>query len=402
MKSPDALKIGVLINCSSLYGRGVTSGLANYFNGTCIPWSLIVSTDFQSAPDDLVDWDCDGWIVDFDDALISPFLTKLNAPMVGIGSSDSPPNCPVSVPRVGTDNYAIVHTAYQHLAQSGLERFAFFSEPPNLHNGWAIEREQAFRDLLQKDGYPVTIYRGRHSGEQAFERAMHELETWLLGLPKPIGIIAANDIRGKELLQACARAKIAVPEKVAIIGVDDDPVARALNRIALSSVNPDFDQIGYQAAQMLHQVLDGKQVAARFMVRPTGVNAQISSRHQVQKSEHVVRARHFIRQYACQGIKTPQVVRYVGVSRSSLETSFLNELGHSVHAEILLFKLQEAMACLARGERSITDIAARCGFGSSQYLYRVFQRELGCSPRDYQERIQKEQLNSSSSPSQAI
>jgi LacI family transcriptional regulator len=203
-------------------------------------------------------------------------------------------------------------------------------------------------------------------------------------------------------LQACARAKIAVPEKVAIIGVDNDPVARSLSRIPLSSVIPDFDQIGYQAAQLLHQIFEGKQVTGRFLVPPVGVNAQLSSCHQVQKNEHVVRARHFIRQYACQGIKTPQVVRYVGVSRSSLETSFLTELGHSVHAEILSFKLHEAMGYLARGELTITDIATRCGFGSSQYLYTVFHRELGCSPRDYQQRIQKEQLISTSSSSQAI
>jgi LacI family transcriptional regulator len=399
MKLPDVLKIGVLINCSSLYGRGVITGVANFFNSTRIAWRPIVSTDFYTAPEDLADWDCDGWIVDFDNPLISPLLTNLKMPVVAIGSSAPPPNFHLSVPRVGTDNFAVVAAAYEHLVVSGLTRFAFFSEPPDPWNAWAMERENAFRDLMQKDGFPVEIYRGQRGGEQAFENATHDLEAWLLGLPKPIGIIATNDNRGKELLQACARAKIAVPEKVAVIGIDDDPVVRAINRVPLSSVIPAFDQIGYQAAQLLHQMFAGKQATGRFLLPPIGINAETSSRHQVHKDEKVMRARHFIRQYACQGIKALQVVSYVGVSRTSLEAAFQHELGHSIHTEILLFKLHEAMACLARGEESIKDIATRCGFVSSQYLHTVFQRELGCSPRRYQERILKEQRDLSSSPS---
>jgi len=33
----------------------------------------------------------------------------------------------------------------------------------------------------------------------------------------------------------------------------------------------------------------------------------------------------------------------------------------------------------------MADIAVRCGFTSVQYLYTVFRRELGCTPRAFQE-----------------
>jgi LacI family transcriptional regulator len=93
-----------------------------------------------------------------------------------------------------------------------------------------------------------------------------------------------------------------------------------------------------------------------------------------------MRARHFIRQYACQGIKTSQVADYVGVSRSSLEAYFRQELGCSVHDVVLRFKIDAAKACLESGER-IADVALGCGFGSTQYMHLVFKRELGCTPR---------------------
>ena len=99
-----------------------------------------------------------------------------------------------------------------------------------------------------------------------------------------------------------------------------------------------------------------------------------------------MRARHFIRQYACQGIKTDQVADYVGISRSSLESHFRQALGCSVHDEILRFRLDAAKSILAQGDCNLAEVALKCGFTSSQYMHSVFKRELGCSPRGWQER----------------
>jgi LacI family transcriptional regulator len=107
------------------------------------------------------------------------------------------------------------------------------------------------------------------------------------------------------------------------------------------------------------------------------------------KNPHVMRARHFIRQYACQGIKGDQVAEYVGVSRSSLESYFQQELACSVHDEILRFKLDAATTLLSRGDCSPADVAFSCGFTTMQYLFAVFKRELGCSPREYQDRARR-------------
>ncbi len=86
----------------------------------------------------------------------------------------------------------------------------------------------------------------------------------------------------------------------------------------------------------------------QVMVPPVGINVLASTRHQPLSSPYVMRARHFIRQYACQGIKTEQVADYVGVSRSSLEEHFRRELQCTVHQEILNHKLEVAKAMLRR------------------------------------------------------
>jgi LacI family transcriptional regulator len=128
-------------------------------------------------------------------------------------------------------------------------------------------------------------------------------------------------------------------------------------------------EMGRTAAHLLDQMLHGVRLqGTRVMVPPVGINVQTSTRHEAPKHPHVMRARHFIRQYACQGIKTHQVAEYVGISRSSLESYFRQELDCSVHDVILRFKL---------------------GFTSVQYMHAVFKRELGCTPRAYQDRMLK-------------
>jgi LacI family transcriptional regulator len=146
--------------------------------------------------------------------------------------------------------------------------------------------------------------------------------------------------------------------------------------------------MGRTAAHLLDRILHGMRLLdTRILVPPAGINVLASSRHEPAKHPHVMRARHFIRQYACQGIKTDQVANYVGVSRSSLESYFRQELGYSVHDEILRSRLNAATAMLTQGSCNLAEVALKCGFTSSQYMHLVFKRELGCSPRGYQQRL---------------
>ncbi len=239
---------------------------------------------------------------------------------------------------------------------------------------------------MQRDGLHTEIYRGMGTSAPLWDSAVEQLIAWLQSLPKPIGIIAVSDARARQLLQACLTAGIAVPEQVALIGIDNDPLTRSLTRVPLSSVSQGTETMGRTAAQLLHQMLHGMpSTGTQILVPPDAVNVQVSSLHQPLGNPYVMQALLFIRQYACQGIKTAQVAAYVGVSRSSLEAHFRNERGCSVHDEILRFKLAAATKGLKNTDSAIADVARMCGFKSAQYLHTVFRREFGCTPREYQQ-----------------
>ena len=89
--------------------------------------------------------------------------------------------------------------------------------------------------------------------------------------PPQTGIIAVTDARARHLLQVCDNLNINVPEEISIIGIDDEDMTRYLSRIALSSVVQGSRQMGYLAAKLLHQILEGasnREQLPRILVPP--------------------------------------------------------------------------------------------------------------------------------------
>jgi len=381
-----AHRIALLFNANKTFDREVIGGIAAYLGNTRAAWDLFLEEDFRLRLSGIEHWQGDGIIADFDDPEVAAALSRSRVPVVAVGGSyASDSEYPPGIPYVATDNYKLIKLAHDHLIEAGLRRFAMFSLPQVKENRWAQEREKAFQSLMQRDGMEMQIFRGCETSAKSWDEAVQGQIAWLHSLPKPIGIIAVTDARARQLLQACIIAGIAVPEQVALIGIDNDPLVRALTRIPLSSVIQGAREMGRTAAHLLERRLHGARLPeTRILVPPAGINAAASSLHLPGTHPYVMRARYFIRQYACQGIKTDQVADYVGVSRSSLETYFRQELGCSVHDVVLRFKLDAAKAGLESGE-SIAAVARGCGFGSTQYMHLVFKRELGCTPTAYRD-----------------
>ena len=398
MKTTKVHRIALLFNANNVFDHDVIDGIAAYFGSTRAAWDIFLEEDFRLRLSGIEHWQGDGIIANFDDPAVAEALSRCRVPVVAVGGSYADPaNYPAGVPYVATDNVKLIELARQHLIDVGLQDFAMFSVPATEENRWAQERENAFRSLMQGDRLETEIFRGCETSAHLWDEAVQGQIDWLRSLPKPVGIIAVSDARARQLLQACILADIEVPEQVAIVGIDNDPLVRRLTRIPLSSVIHGAQEVGSAAAHLMEQMLHGvRPPNTPIVVPPAGINVHASSQFQLIKHPNVMRARHFIRQYACQGIKTEQVAEYVGVSRSSLNASFRRELGCSVHDVILSFKLNAAKAGLESGACSIEDVALDSGLTSIQQMHRVFKRELGCTPRAYRDRVLSERGQMSS------
>ncbi|MES3022475.1 MAG: substrate-binding domain-containing protein [Pseudomonadota bacterium] len=328
----------------------------------------------------------DAFIVSGDDHDLAA-LQKNGVTAIAIGLAATPQSAGQRAPMVVVDNAALALSAYDYLISQGAYQFAVVSGPASLSNAYVEEREHAFIALARRDKAFISSYRRDVASHAMFDATIESVIGWLDDLPKPIAIFAADESRARLLSQACALAGYDAGSQVLVVGIDSDALAQELSPVPLASVVLDRHELGRRAAMMLQRAMENQsnvqeeRVASLELVRPPQ-NAFSSVHHPL-----VMRALHYIRLNAMRGIKAEQVAYSLRTSRSSLETRFKQALGRSVHDEILRFKLQEAKQLLRSGASNMSEVAVRCGFTSVQYLYTVFGRELGCTPRVWQDRI---------------
>lgn len=386
------LRVALMLKAKGAYGRDIITGVSDYVKSTRLDWDLILEEDFRSRPEYIRNWDGDGVIADFDDPALIQLLTDSHLPVVGVGGSyRRGEDYPAGTPYVATDNAGLVRLAYTHLIDMGLQRFALYSMPPLPSNRWAQEREAAYEQCLRRDGLESEIFHGLSTFAPDWDAIRDHLVEWLRSLQKPVGIIAVTDSRARQLMQACIKDEISVPEEVAIIGIDDDPLIGTLTPIPISSVAQGTHEMGQQAARIMHRMLLGQPTPRKpVVVPPASINARMSSAHQPLKNRHVMRALHYIRRFLAQGVKVAQVAELVGVSRTTLDLQFRQQFGHTVHDEIIRQRVALAGDLLETTSLQSEEIATRCGFTTNNYMYAVFQREMGCTPVEYRKRLRTE------------
>ncbi|MBF7073903.1 DNA-binding transcriptional regulator [Glaciecola sp. MH2013] len=380
--------ITLLFNANKVYDRQVIEGVGHYLQSSKVNWDVYLEEDFLARLDNVKNWGCDGIIADFDDTKIQEALKNLDMPVVGVGGSYKNEHDYPDVPYVATDNYEVIKAAYEHLKSKGLERFAFYGVPNDLNHRWASERESAIVKLCQDDGYECAVYRGHPTRPETWQYTMNRLSEWLQTLPNPVGVISVTDARARHLLQACDHIGKLVPDQISIVGIDDDDIARNLSRISLSSVTQGCFDMGFQAAKLLHRRIENPKLKNKIVtVAPVGVVQRQSTDFKALQDPYVIQAMHYIRQNACRGIKVDQVLEFVGISRSNLESRFKEERGHSIHHELHQEKLETACRMLKNPELSTQDIAKTAGYPSLQYMYAVFKKHFDKTPKEYRDSL---------------
>ena len=174
---------------------------------------------------------------------------------------------------------------------------------------------------------------------------------------------------------------MAVPDEVAVIGVDNDTLLCELASPPLSSVIPNAHRAGYEAAALLDHMMAGKRVAAvAHLIAPLGIAARQSTDVLAVEDRDVARAVQFIREHACEGINVGDVLRAVPLSRRVLEQRFERLLGRTPRAEIMHVRLARVKQLLVETDLPLYLVAARTGFEHVEYLSVVFKRETGRTP----------------------
>jgi LacI family transcriptional regulator len=186
-------------------------------------------------------------------------------------------------------------------------------------------------------------------------------------------------------MEACRRLDLHVPDDVAIIGVDNDPLCD-MSTPTLSSIQQGTHEIGWRAAETLDKLMRGRRTKKLRVVPPTGVVPRQSTNLLTNSDEMVIAAQQFIRDHANSPIQVADIVEHVGAPRITLDRRFKKALECTVHEELTRFRVECVQTMLRDTNLSIAAIARRMGFSSAQYLNAAFKSYCDMTPGEYRSR----------------
>jgi LacI family transcriptional regulator len=369
----------LIVETSKQYDRGVLRGIGRYIkrNG---PWSVFVEErgSEDPVPSWLAKWKGDGIIARIKDRAMADTLLSTGVPIVELRQQV----IGLNLPTVYCNDAAIGALGMSHLKERGLREFAYCGRPGVR---WSDLREQAYKHSLKEAGHACHVFVGDHKNRNlTWDEEQGDVARWLESLPKPIGILTCNDIRGLQVLDACRRIDLPVPERVAVLGVDNDEVLCELSDPSLSSIDQDVERIGYEAASVLDRLMSGgKPPRAPVLVEPVGVVDRLSTNMVAIDDPAVANALRFIRQHACDHIRIEQLADRTGLSRRMLQRRFKALTGRTLKEEILNTQLARVKSMLAETDLKLDTIAQKCGFHYIGYLCSFFKMKTGMSPGEY-------------------
>ena len=377
-RKPQSRRVALLVETSNSYARGLLRGVVDYAREHG-GWSVYLGEHSRGdqPPPWLARWDGDGVIARIENARIARAVMRCGRPVVDVSAARLLPD----LPWVETDDEAIARMAAEHLLERGLRHFAFFADERFNWSKWRCEH---FVRRVGERGCACSVYTATRATRRDWEREENELAGWLAGLPKPVGVMACYDIGGRQVLDACRRAGVAVPDEVAVVGVDNDGLLCELSDPPLTSVEPDARRTGYVAAEILDRLMRNRRVPVlSHRVPPVGVVTRQSSDMMAAADRDVAEAVRFIRENACSGISVKDVLQRVPLSRRALETRFVKAVGRTPHAEVERVRLERAKHLLMVTDLPVYEVAKRTGFRYQEYLSVAFRRYAGVSPTQY-------------------
>jgi LacI family transcriptional regulator len=369
--------VALLVETSRTYGRDILRGVNRWMQEHG-PWSVFLELRGldSSVPRWLRSWHGDGILARTASAAMDKAIEATGLPAVELRASKLPHQRPF----VGVDNLELGQTVASHFVDNGFSNFAVFDVATETY---FEERRDGFRRFVEARGGTCHTYHAGPGGEHPIDWERHQaaVADWVVSLPKPIGILACTDQLGFWLLDACRRAGIAVPEEVAVVGVENDETLCQMATPRLSSVAFDGDRVGYQAAALLDRLMAGEPPPSEpLVVAPRGIVTRQSSDIVAIADREVSAALRIIREHACHGLAVSEVVNQIGISRTALERRMKAAIGRTPGEEIVRVRFARVKALLVETDLTLAAIADRCGMEHPQYMAEAFKKQFGMTP----------------------
>lgn len=275
-----------------------------------------------------------------------------------------------NVAAIVCDHVAEGRTAAEYFLARRYAHFAFVGTEPQV--SWSELRRRGYSAELKKHGRGCSVF-----------PPGGDLPAWLQALPKPCAVFAARDLRAREVLDAAEEIGAAVPQDLAVLGVDDDEMLCTTARPSLSSI-PSFDRsLGYAAGRTLNAIMTGKSSGGQIRTRHSVVVTRQSTETDAVDDPFVRQALNWCRAHLDQSADVRTIAAGIGYSAPALQQRFKRSLGTTVSETMRHLRLSAAKDLLTGTRLSVEEIARRCGFSCTSHLAMRLREADGLTPLAY-------------------
>ena len=278
--------------------------------------------------------------------------------------------------------------AAQHLVGRGFRRFGYMGF---LREKDARFQIQGFREVLKPLGFRFSTYRFPRTGlggeGLGWERFLEGLEQWVETWEPPIGVLVGNDLHCRYLIETCCSKGLKVPQDVAIVGTSNEPAICSSPYPTLTSIDLDYELIGYRAASKLDEMMNGGESSKLIEYSPPkGLIPRQSTDSLAADDPLVANALRFISENGHERILVDDVVFSSGTNRRTLERKFRASMGCSIAEEISRLRIERSKRLMMETDASFKSLAMDLGFRNADHFSKVFTRFEKITPSQYRRR----------------
>ena len=382
-------RIAVICERDRAYGRGVCLGIAEaatYEKN----WSL----EFLDYPEQVNVTRLkgfDGVIARISNEQIAAELTKAKLPVVDIYTD-------IIRPEFGSidgDQPAIGRLAAEYFLKRRYKSFAYCGYEGI---GYSDVRQKSFSNTLKENGYDCNVFcvPQRAVDEYAATIMRKEfvrlgsdtaaLSRWLKALPYHTALFCCHDVRAWQVLALCRLEKIPVPQRLAVMGVDNDELVCSFTAPTLSSIDNSPFRIGKASVALLSRMFnssDERKKPKHLIIKPRGVYERASTATFAVEIDWVSEMLDYISSHVADGIRVDDVIAFAKRSKATVEHALKSVTGQTVQHHILWTRLEMAKKLLVFSHKPVAEVARLSGFASPQYFCRFFKSKTGLTAEEF-------------------
>ena len=283
------------------------------------------------------------------------------------------------------DDDAIADVCLQLFRRYHIKNVAYVGDTNALEAQHSMRRKNTFLKMTKAAG--LDSYSFDFDSCRGWAEAFNRMANWISTLPTPCGVFSYSDSVAKCVMDACRISHLHIPEQVLLVGVDNDTVICENTQPSLTSVEPDFANAGYLAAQLLDRILSAGRTR-QPIIQTYGVRTVVerASTQDITGSRRIVAAAlEIIRLEAPTpaNLDVPRLCRKLNVSRSLLDRLFRTSLNCGVAERIRLTRLTALAERLPTSRESIADVCHDSGFRSPTHVKTLFKKHFGMTLRNW-------------------